>query len=139
VVPLPCLPPTHVAPPAPPQVTFQLHETFQQPHRTITVPPFEVAEAGWGEFEIIVHVSGRMQFGCSLASHDKSQGVGGETTTVAADMASITDGFVNPCCCIAAQFVSQSCTCCSSAVFLSCCCLVVHASRLHQQPLSVLM
>jgi YEATS domain-containing protein 4 len=44
-------------PPASTQVTFQLHETFATPNRLIAAPPFEVWESGWGEFEIIVHVS----------------------------------------------------------------------------------
>lgn len=42
------------------QVTFELHETFTNPRRTIDVQPFEVTEHGWGEFEIGITVrSGR--------------------------------------------------------------------------------
>lgn len=38
------------------QVTFELHETFTNPRRTIDVQPFEVTEHGWGEFEIGITV-----------------------------------------------------------------------------------
>ncbi|KAE8551918.1 hypothetical protein EYB25_005809 [Talaromyces marneffei] len=34
------------------KVQFKLHETYAQSVRTIEQPPFEVAETGWGEFEI---------------------------------------------------------------------------------------
>lgn len=34
------------------KVTYQLHETFANPKRALTKPPFEIAEKGWGEFEM---------------------------------------------------------------------------------------
>ena len=36
------------------KVIFKLHNSFAQPKRTVDKPPFEVSEAGWGEFEIII-------------------------------------------------------------------------------------
>ncbi|KAI5180993.1 YEATS domain-containing protein 4 [Nematocida sp. AWRm80] len=39
-------------------VTFKIHETFANPTRTVTTPPFEVEEYGWGEFTI----QGRIYF-----------------------------------------------------------------------------
>ena len=38
------------------KVTFTLHPSFEQPVRELTVPPFEVTEEGWGEFEIGIAV-----------------------------------------------------------------------------------
>ena len=34
------------------QVTFTLHPSFSKAVRTLTHPPYEVSETGWGEFEI---------------------------------------------------------------------------------------
>ena len=34
------------------KVEFKLHDSFDDPIRTITSPPFEVTETGWGEFAI---------------------------------------------------------------------------------------
>lgn len=34
------------------RVTYQLHETFANPKRVLTEPPFELVEKGWGEFEM---------------------------------------------------------------------------------------
>ena len=34
------------------KVVFTLHQSFAQPTRTVTQPPFEVTETGWGEFDI---------------------------------------------------------------------------------------
>lgn len=34
------------------KVTYQLHETFANPRRVLTKPPFEIVEKGWGEFEM---------------------------------------------------------------------------------------
>lgn len=31
-----------------------LHESFQNPKRDVEVPPYELTEVGWGEFDIIV-------------------------------------------------------------------------------------
>ena len=36
----------------PPQVTFTLHPSFKNPVRVKEVPPYEVTESGWGEFDI---------------------------------------------------------------------------------------
>ena len=38
------------------QVVFRLHESFQSPIRELTVPPYELTEVGWGEFDIAVTV-----------------------------------------------------------------------------------
>lgn len=38
------------------KVQFTLHESFEKPVREIIKPPFEVAESGWGEFEVKVKV-----------------------------------------------------------------------------------
>ena len=42
--------------PASLQVIFKLHESFDQPNRTCTAPPYEVSEHGWGEFEINIKI-----------------------------------------------------------------------------------
>ncbi|GMM49640.1 TATA-binding protein-associated factor [Starmerella bacillaris] len=34
------------------KVIYELHETFANPRRVTTAPPFEVVEKGWGEFEM---------------------------------------------------------------------------------------
>ncbi|CAG8473867.1 11826_t:CDS:2 [Paraglomus brasilianum] len=36
------------------KVVFKLHETYQNPMRTIEQPPFEISETGWGEFELAI-------------------------------------------------------------------------------------
>ena len=48
------------------QVVFRLHESFQSPIRELTVPPYELTEVGWGEFDIAVTVGawGRHKLGC---------------------------------------------------------------------------
>merc|ERR1719375_1984375 len=33
------------------KVVFSLHQSFAQPTRTVTQPPFEVTETGWGELQ----------------------------------------------------------------------------------------
>lgn len=38
------------------KVVFQLHASFAQPVREFTVPPFEVTEKGWGEFEAQIRI-----------------------------------------------------------------------------------
>ena len=38
------------------RVEFKLHESFQNPKRSFKHPPFEVAETGWGEFEILITI-----------------------------------------------------------------------------------
>ena len=37
-------------------VTFTLHSSFTNPVRTITQPPYEVTETGWGEFAIAIAI-----------------------------------------------------------------------------------
>jgi len=39
------------------EVSFVLHESFQNPIRVIKEPPYEVTELGWGEFNITIHVT----------------------------------------------------------------------------------
>ncbi|XP_004507004.1 transcription initiation factor TFIID subunit 14b isoform X1 [Cicer arietinum] len=36
------------------RVVFQLHSSFNNPTRVVDAPPFELSEAGWGEFEIAI-------------------------------------------------------------------------------------
>ncbi|XP_062176851.1 transcription initiation factor TFIID subunit 14b-like [Alnus glutinosa] len=36
------------------RAVFQLHSSFNNPTRVLESPPFEVSEAGWGEFEIAI-------------------------------------------------------------------------------------
>lgn len=36
------------------RVVFQLHTSFNNPTRIVDAPPFELSEAGWGEFEIAI-------------------------------------------------------------------------------------
>lgn len=38
------------------RVTFKLHETYENPVRSIEHPPYQVTETGWGEFEIIIKI-----------------------------------------------------------------------------------
>jgi len=38
------------------KVVFTLHPSFQNPIRVVDKPPFELAETGWGEFEISMKV-----------------------------------------------------------------------------------
>lgn len=37
-------------------MTFTLHPSFAEPVRTLTSPPWEVSETGWGEFEVGIAV-----------------------------------------------------------------------------------
>lgn len=38
------------------KIHFKLHESYANPNRVITKPPFEVTETGWGEFEIVIKI-----------------------------------------------------------------------------------
>lgn len=38
------------------KVHFKLHESYPNPVRILTKPPYEVSETGWGEFEIIIKI-----------------------------------------------------------------------------------
>lgn len=35
---------------------FKLHESYSNPIRVITKPPYEVSETGWGEFEVVIKI-----------------------------------------------------------------------------------
>lgn len=36
------------------KVHFKLHESYANPNRIVTKPPYELTETGWGEFEIVI-------------------------------------------------------------------------------------
>nr|XP_009670065.1 PREDICTED: YEATS domain-containing protein 4 [Struthio camelus australis] len=38
------------------KIQFKLHESYGNPLRVVTKPPYEIAETGWGEFEIIIKI-----------------------------------------------------------------------------------
>uniref|UniRef100_A0A5S6Q0U8 YEATS domain-containing protein 4 n=1 Tax=Trichuris muris TaxID=70415 RepID=A0A5S6Q0U8_TRIMR len=38
------------------KVTFKLHDSYAQPTRVITNPPYEINETGWGEFEAVIRL-----------------------------------------------------------------------------------
>lgn len=38
------------------KVHFKLHDSYSQPMRILTKPPYKVSESGWGEFEITIKV-----------------------------------------------------------------------------------
>lgn len=38
------------------KVQFKLHESYPNPVRVITKPPYELSETGWGEFEIVIKI-----------------------------------------------------------------------------------
>ncbi|XP_001605429.2 YEATS domain-containing protein 4 [Nasonia vitripennis] len=38
------------------KVHFKLHESYNNPNRIVTKPPYELTETGWGEFEIVIKV-----------------------------------------------------------------------------------
>uniref|UniRef100_A0A1B6G4R2 YEATS domain-containing protein 4 n=1 Tax=Cuerna arida TaxID=1464854 RepID=A0A1B6G4R2_9HEMI len=38
------------------KVHFKLHESYANPNRVVTKPPYEVTETGWGEFEIVIKI-----------------------------------------------------------------------------------
>ncbi|XP_053625631.1 YEATS domain-containing protein 4 [Plodia interpunctella] len=38
------------------KVHFKLHESYANPNRIITKPPYELTETGWGEFEIVIKI-----------------------------------------------------------------------------------
>lgn len=38
------------------KVQFKLHESYTDAMRTVTKPPYEITETGWGEFEIIIKI-----------------------------------------------------------------------------------
>ena len=38
------------------KVHFKLHDSYANPNRVVTKPPYEVTETGWGEFEISIRI-----------------------------------------------------------------------------------
>lgn len=38
------------------KVHFKLHESYNNPNRIVTKPPYELTETGWGEFEIVIKI-----------------------------------------------------------------------------------
>lgn len=36
------------------KVHFKLHESYANPNRILTKPPYEIMETGWGEFEVVI-------------------------------------------------------------------------------------
>ncbi|XP_046964938.1 YEATS domain-containing protein 4 [Nymphalis io] len=38
------------------KVHFKLHESYANPNRIVTKPPYELTETGWGEFEIVIKI-----------------------------------------------------------------------------------
>lgn len=38
------------------KIQFKLHESYANPLRIVTKPPYEITETGWGEFEIVVKI-----------------------------------------------------------------------------------
>ncbi|KHC45614.1 YEATS domain-containing protein 4 [Candida albicans P60002] len=52
------------------KVTFKLHETYENPVRTLESPPYQVTETGWGEFEIIIKL--HFQPGVELGINEKN-------------------------------------------------------------------
>ncbi|EDR25055.1 YEATS domain-containing protein, putative [Entamoeba dispar SAW760] len=50
-------------------VTFHLHESFQNPHRRISQPPYEITEQGWGEFEAVIEISFKYNLGQITFKH----------------------------------------------------------------------
>jgi len=38
------------------KVHFKLHDSYENPNRIVLSPPYEVAETGWGEFDIVIKV-----------------------------------------------------------------------------------
>ncbi|EGG14264.1 hypothetical protein DFA_12034 [Cavenderia fasciculata] len=38
------------------KVVFHLHASFKNPNRTVEVPPYEMSETGWGEFDLGVTI-----------------------------------------------------------------------------------
>jgi YEATS domain-containing protein 4 len=38
------------------KVHFKLHESYANPNRVVSKPPYEITETGWGEFEIVIKI-----------------------------------------------------------------------------------
>lgn len=52
------------------RVTFKLHETYDTPVRSVELPPYQVTETGWGEFEIIIKI--HFHSGSELGINEKN-------------------------------------------------------------------
>ena len=39
-----------------PQVSFELHNSFENPVRDVNFNPYELTESGWGEFDIVIRL-----------------------------------------------------------------------------------
>lgn len=38
------------------KIQFKLHESYSNPLRVVTKPPYEITETGWGEFEVVIKI-----------------------------------------------------------------------------------
>lgn len=38
------------------KVHFKLHDSYANPNRIVTKPPYEIIETGWGEFEVVIKI-----------------------------------------------------------------------------------
>nr|ACO11108.1 YEATS domain-containing protein 4 [Caligus rogercresseyi] len=38
------------------KIQFKLHDSYPNPNRIVTKPPYEVSETGWGEFEVQIKI-----------------------------------------------------------------------------------
>lgn len=38
------------------KIHFKLHESYVNPNRIVTKPPYEITETGWGEFEVVIKI-----------------------------------------------------------------------------------
>lgn len=52
------------------KVTFKLHETYENPVRSVEKPPYQVTETGWGEFEIVIKI--HFHSGLELGINEKN-------------------------------------------------------------------
>lgn len=52
------------------KVTFKLHETYENPVRSVEYPPYQVTETGWGEFEIVIKI--HFHTGAELGINEKN-------------------------------------------------------------------
>lgn len=52
------------------RVTFKLHETYENPVRSVEAPPYQVTATGWGEFEIIIKI--HFHAGSELGINEKN-------------------------------------------------------------------
>ena len=55
------------------KVNFKLHDSYSNANRTVTKPPYEVTETGWGEFEIVIKVYFQVRNNKTIAWTDPLQ------------------------------------------------------------------